>query len=602
MRQQLTELRRVMRETGADWCLIPSSDYHSSEYVGDFFKCRAYVSGFTGSAGTLLVSADWAGLWTDGRYFLQAAAQLADSGIELCKMGEPGVPTVEQFLEERLEKGRTLAFDGRVISARQFRKLKELAGKKGAALLTDRDLPGEIWTDRPALSAEPVFEFSAGLVGESRADKLRRVREKMRAEGADTLVLSSLADICWLMNIRGGDVACTPVVLSFCAVTAAEALLFINEQTVSAEIRSHLEADGVSLRPYGEIYAHVRALRDGARVMMDLRRVNSLLLSSVPAGCELLNRHDPTDLMKAVKNPTEVKNMREAHVKDGVAVTRLMYWLKHNVGKIPMDELSVADKLEELRREQPGYLMPSFDPIIGYGPHGAIVHYKATEESCAAIEPRSLLLADTGGHYLEGTTDITRTFAMGPVTEEERRFFTLVLKGHLRLGAARFRYGCTGLNLDYLAHSPLWEIDMDYNHGTGHGVGYVLSVHEGPQGFRWKQLDQEPAVPLEPGMITSDEPGIYLEGKFGVRHESMTVVCEGVTNSYGRFLHMEYLTMVPFDLDALDPDLLGAEELRSLNAYHRQVRETILPFLSGDEAEWLKHATREVGGGQDAQG
>ena len=595
MRQQLVALRGAMRDKGIDLCMIPSSDYHSSEYVGEFFKSRAYVSGFTGSAGTLVVGADWAGLWTDGRYFLQGAQQLQGSGIELCKMGEPGVPTVEEFLSRELKAGMTLGFDGRVVSARQYKRLKALAEKNGARLVTGYDLPGEIWTDRPALSAEPVFEFSAELVGESRADKLKRVRAKLAEAGADVLVMSSLADICWMMNIRGGDVACTPVVLCFAAITAEEALLFISEKTLSAEIRAHLEADGVRLCPYGAIYDHVRSLKDGTRVMMDLRRVNSLLLSSVPDTCELKDQHDPTDLMKGIKNPTEVENMRLAHVKDGVAVTRLMYWLKHNVGKIPMDELSVADKLEELRREQPGYLMPSFDPIIGYGPHGAIVHYKADEASCAKIEPRSLLLADTGGHYMEGTTDITRTIAMGPVTQEEKRFFTLVLKGHLRLGAARFRYGCTGVNLDYLAHSPLWEIDMDYNHGTGHGVGYVLSVHEGPQGFRWKTLDGEPPVVLEPGMITSDEPGVYLEGKFGVRHESLTVVREGVTNGYGRFMYFEYLTMVPFDLDALDPSLLNEDETRALNAYHQKVRQTILPFLQGDEAEWLIHATREIG-------
>lgn len=593
MRQQLKELRQVMADRGVGLCLIPSPDYHASEYVGSFFKSRAYVSGFTGSAGTLVVKPDWAGLWTDGRYFLQAAQQLEGSGIELCKMGEKDVPTVEEYLIREMKSGLRLAFDGRVVSAGEWKRLKAAADKAGAELVTDCDLPGEIWADRPALSAEPVFELPAELVGESRAEKLARVREKVQAEGADALVMSSLADICWLTNLRGGDVACTPVVLSFLALTAEEALLFINPDTVSAEIRAGLEADGVSLRPYGGIYDYVRGLSAGKKLMMDLRRVNSLLLSSVPEGVEVLDRRDPTELMKAVKNPTEVRNMRAAHVKDGVAVTRLMRWLKREVGKTPMDEISVAEKLESLRREQEGYLMPSFEPIIGYGPHGAIVHYSATRESCAALEPRSLLLADTGGHYLEGTTDITRTFALGPLTDEEKRMFTLVLKGHLRLGAAKFRYGCTGLNLDYLAHSPLWDEGLDYNHGTGHGVGYILSVHEGPQGFRWKQLGDAPQV-LEPGMITSDEPGFYLEGKFGVRHESLTVVAEAETNAYGRFLYLDWLTMVPFDLDAVVPELLNEDERRTLNAYHARVRETLLPLMPEEEREWLVQATRKV--------
>ena len=592
MRETLTALRRVMAQHGVDWYLVPTDDFHSSEYVGDYFKCRKYVSGFTGSAGTLLVSADWAGLWTDGRYFLQAGAQLDGSGIELMKMAEPGVPTLNAYLEEHLKGGR-LGFDGRTVNVKQYRALQAAAKKSGGTVDGRMDLVGEIWADRPAMSAAPAFELDVRYAGRTRAEKLAEVRSALEKESADVLVLSSLMDICWLTNLRGGDVECTPVVLSFMAVTAQDAVLFVNERVLSEEIRAHLAADGVSLRPYDGIEAYVASIPAGKKLQMNLGVVNSAILASVPEGVEVLDRDDPTNLPKATKNPVEVANMREAHVKDGVAVTRLMCWLKQNAGKVPMDEISVAEKLEGFRAEQEHYMGPSFAPIMAYGPHGAIVHYSATEESCIPVQPASFLLADTGGHYLEGTTDITRTFAMGPLTDEEKRMYTLVLKGHLHLGAARFKHGVTGQNLDYLAREPLWMENMDYNHGTGHGVGYLLSVHEGPQGFRWQTV-AKPATVLEPGMIISDEPGVYLEGKFGVRLENLVVVCEGETNGYGRFLHFVYLTMVPWDLDAVLPELLNEDEKRWLNAYHAQVRDTLLPRLSAGEGEWLKQATRAI--------
>ena len=594
MRKQLTDLRKAMNKAGITWYLVPTDDFHASEYVGEYFMCRRYLTGFTGSAGVALVGMDWAGLWTDGRYFLQAGMQLQDTGFTLMKSGEPDVPTLQAFLKEKLRAGDVLAFDGRTVTAAACEKYRAIAAERDASVRTDPDLVGEIWPDRPALSAEPVFELDLKYAGKSREEKLRDVRLKMREAGADALILSSLMDICWLMNIRGNDVACTPVVLSFALITASEATLFVNPAVIDAQIRAHLAGDGVRIAPYGEITDAVKRIPAGKTVMMNLNTVNSALYDAVPEGVTVLDKPEPTGLMKAIKNPVEVANFRAAHVKDGVAVTRFMYWLKKNVGKIPMTEISAAEKLESFRKEQPGYLGPSFHPIMGYGPHGAIIHYSATPESNAGIEPRSLLLSDTGGHYLEGTTDITRTFAMGPVTDEERRMFTLVLKGHLKLGAAKFRYGCSGLSLDYLAREPLWALGLDYNHGTGHGVGYVLSVHEGPQAFRWRASDFRQIQALEPGMITSDEPGYYAEGRFGVRHESLTVVCDTETTAYGRFLHLEYLTLVPFDLDAVDPSLMTVEERALLNDYHRQVRETLTPLLPADEAAWLREATREI--------
>ncbi len=594
MREQLIRLREKMAETGVDWYMVPTDDFHSSEYVGDYFKARRYLTGFTGSAGTALVGKDWAGLWTDGRYFLQAGQQLAGTGFELMKMGEPDVPTLQGFLRDHLQEGETLGFDGRTVSASLYERLKDLATDSGAAVRTDLDLVDAIWPDRPALSAEPMFELDAAYTGRSRADKLADIRRALAEAGADALVLASLTDICWLFNIRGGDVACTPVVLSFAAVTADTAVLFVNPAVIGEDVRARLTADGVAIRPYGEIGDYVAALPENSTIMMNPNVVNSAIFGLVPDECTILRREDPTLLPKAVKNPVEVANFRTAHIRDGVAVTRLMYWLKKNAGRIPMTEISVAEKLEGLRREQAHYVEPSFDPIIAWGPHGAIIHYSATPETNAAVQPRSFLLADTGGHYLEGTTDITRTFAMGPLTEREKEMYTRVLMGHLRLGGARFRYGCTGVNLDYLAHEPLWEVGLDYNHGTGHGVGYLLSVHEGPQGFRWRQIGGKPAAVLEPGMITSDEPGIYLEGEFGVRLENLTVVCDDGTTDCGRYLRMEYLTMVPFDLEAVKTDMLTERDRAMLNAYHAKVRETIGPLLPAEEAAWLAEATRAV--------
>ena len=591
MRQQLVDLRAVMAKHGVDYCLVPSNDFHGSEYLSSHFKARKWVSGFTGSAGTLLVGKDWAGLWTDGRYFLQAADQLAGSGIELMKMGEPGVPTLNDYLEKHLQQGNVLAFDGRVVSTRQEMGLRKLAEKCGASIACEDDLVGEIWTDRPALSAEPAFELAAEVVGKSRGEKLMDLRAALAKEGSDAVVIASLMDVCWLMNLRGADVACTPVMLSFAAVTAEEAVLFVNPAVLNDAIKANLANDGVTIRNYEDVYDFVRSLKAGSKVMMNLNVVNSKLKTCVPEGVEIIDKADPTTLPKACKNEKEVDNFRIAHIKDGAAVTKFMRWVKENVGKIDMDEISVAEKLEQFRREQPGYIGPSFEPIMGYGPHGAIVHYSATKESCAKLEAKSFLLSDTGAHFIEGSTDITRTYALGELTDDEKRFYTLVLKGNLQLGNAQWKAGCTGANLDYLAREPLWRLEADYNHGTGHGVGYILSVHEGPQSIHWGRAN---TTPLEVGMITSNEPGFYLEGAFGVRLENLTAVKEVATNGYGRFLRFETLTMVPFDLDAIIPELLGEECRNVLNAYHAKVRQTLAPYMTAEENAWLADATRAI--------
>ena len=593
VKERITALRERMKEKKIDAYLVPTDDFHASEYVGEYFKCRKYITGFTGSAGTAVIMQDMAGLWTDGRYFIQAAAQLEGTGVDLFKMGEPGVPTIHQFLEEKLGEGMCLGFDGRTISAKEASELSEALGKKGASLSVDYDLVGEVWEDRPALSCEPVMELDVKWAGESRADKCAKIRKAMEEKGADAFVLTSLDDIAWLLNIRGGDVHCCPVVLSYLVMTQKEIKLFANEKAFPAEVLDALAKDGVTLLPYDSIYEYVKTFAKDMKVLLCKQKANSRLVSNIPAEVEILDEENLTLLPKAIKNPVEVENERIAHIRDGVALTKFIYWLKKNVGKIPMTELSAEEKLYSFRAQQENFIDNSFDPIISYGVHAAINHYSATPETDIPIEPRSFLLADTGGNYYEGTTDTTRTIVMGPVTDEQKKFFTAVLRGMLNLGNAKFRYGCTGVNLDYLARGPLWELGQDFNHGTGHGVGYLLNVHEGPNSFRWKIVPGNNAV-LEEGMITSDEPGYYVEDGFGIRHENMIVCKKAEKTEYGQFMCFEFLTMVPFDLDAVVPEQMTAHERELLNNYHAQVYEKISPYLDEDEKAWLKEATRAI--------
>lgn len=583
-----------MKEKKIDAYLVPTDDFHGSEYVGDYFKCRKYITGFTGSAGTAIITQDMAGLWTDGRYFIQAADQLRDTTIELFKSGEPGVPTVHQFLNDKLEEGMCLGFDGRTVSAREAEELQELLQKKHITFSVNDDLIGEIWEDRPVLSCEPVMELDIRWTGKSRADKIAEIREQMKAKEADTFILTSLDDIAWLLNIRGNDIHCCPVVLSYLVMMENELRLYANAAAFSEEIRSNLEADGVKIYPYDDVYSYVQSISSDKKVLLSRANVNSRLVSNIPSEVTILDEPNLTLLPKAVKNKTEMENERIAHIKDGIAVTKFIHWLKKNVTRTTITELSAAEKLYQFRSEQEHFLGDSFDPIIAYGTHAAIVHYSATEATDIPLEARGMVLADTGGHYLEGTTDITRTIVLGPVTAKEKKFFTAVLRGNLNLAAAKFKYGCTGLNLDYLARGPLWELGEDYNHGTGHGVGYLLNVHEGPNSFRWKNLPGNPAPVLEEGMITSDEPGYYLENEFGIRHENLVLCKKAEKTSFGQFMCFEPLTMVPFDLEGINPEEMTERERKLLNDYHQKVYTTISPYLDEEEKEWLKQATREI--------
>ena len=543
---------------------------------------------------TAIITQDMAGLWTDGRYFIQAADQLRDTTIELFKSGEPGVPTVHQFLNDKLQEGMCLGFDGRTVSAREAEELQELLQEKHITFSVNDDLIGEIWEDRPVLSCEPVMELDIRWTGKSRADKIAEIREQMKAKEADTFILTSLDDIAWLLNIRGNDIHCCPVVLSYLVMMENELRLYANAAAFSEEIRSNLEADGVKIYPYDDVYSYVQSISSDKKVLLSRANVNSRLVSNIPSEVTILDEPNLTLLPKAVKNETEMENERIAHIKDGVAVTKFIHWLKKNVTRTTITELSTAEKLYQFRSEQEHFLGESFDPIIAYGTHAAIVHYSATEATDIPLEARGMVLADTGGHYLEGTTDITRTIVLGPVTAKEKKFFTAVLRGNLNLAAAKFKYGCTGLNLDYLARGPLWELGEDYNHGTGHGVGYLLNVHEGPNSFRWKNLPGNPAPVLEEGMITSDEPGYYLENEFGIRHENLVLCKKAEKTSFGQFMCFEPLTMVPFDLEGINPEEMTERERKLLNDYHQKVYTTISPYLDEEEKEWLKQATREI--------
>ena len=592
--ERLEKLRALMAERDIDAYLVPTSDFHESEYVGHYFKCREFITGFTGSAGTAVITKDKAALWTDGRYFVQAGSQLAGTTVTLQKMGQEGVPSIEEYLLEQIPQGGTLAFDGRVVNTAEGEALEDTLGEQDIAISCQEDLIDQIWTDRPELSAEPVWVLDEKYAGKAASEKISDLREAMKKEGAGAHILTTLDDIVWLLNIRGNDVECNPVVLSYLFISEDSVILYLNEKVVNEEVRRYLTGIGVEIRPYNSIYEDVKNLHNQS-VMLEKSRTNFALTQLLDESNEILNIQNPTALMKAIKNPIEIENMKKAHIKDGVAVTRYMYWLKKNIGKIPMDEISVSDHLWELCKEQEGCLGLSFPTISAYGANAAMCHYSATEESNAKLEPKGLYLVDSGRQYYEGTTDITRTIALGELTQEEKEHFTLVAMSMLRLGAVRFLYGCRGLNLDYVAREPLWSRGLNYDHGTGHGVGYLLNVHERPNGIRWKMVpERQDNCVLEAGMINSDEPGIYIEGSHGIRTENLVVCVKDEKNQYGQFMKFEYLTYVPIDLDAIDKSLMRPEDVELLNQYHRAVYEKISPYLEGDEKEWLKEATREI--------
>ena len=595
IKQRIENIRDLMKEKNIYAYIVPSSDYHQSEYVGDYFKSREFMSGFTGSAGTLIISMDEAGLWTDGRYFIQAEQELKDSGIKLFKMGEEGVPTIEEYLLEKLPKNSTLGFDGRVMSVKEGQSLANKLAFKGINIEYKYDLVNDIWEDRCSLPTEKAFLLGTEYSGESFSDKLSRIRAVMKEKKATTHILASLDDIAWLFNIRGRDVKSNPVVLSYAVISIDSVYLFIDKNKIGEDIRAELSKENVQIKGYEEVYEFIKNIDENEVVLIDTSKVNYAIYNNIPSNVQKIEERNPSILFKSIKNEIELKNIRNSHIKDGVAFTKFMYWLKNNIGKIEITEISATQKLEEFRREQDKFIEPSFSTIAAYKDHAAMMHYSATEESNYKLEPRDLFLVDSGGQYFDGTTDITRTIALGPIPENVRKDFTNVVRGMIRLSKAKFLYGCRGYNLDILARGPVWEEGVDYKCGTGHGIGFVLNVHEGPNGFRWKvREDIDDSCILEEGMVTTNEPGVYVENSHGIRIENEIVVRKAEKNEYGQFMDFEVITFAPIDLDAIDESLILKDEKVYLNNYHKQVYDKISPYLNEEEKQWLKTYTREI--------
>ena len=591
--KRITALRAIMKREGIDYYYIPTADFHESEYVVEYFKARKFITGFTGSAGVAVIGQEEAWLWTDGRYFIQAAAQIEGSGFGLMKMGQEGVPTVMQYLGEKLQEGQCIGFDARVVNTNDAKEFAKIAAKKHGSLKTDKDLLDEVWTDRPALVHQPADVLKDEFNGEATASKLARVREQMEKEEAQYHIISTLDDIAWILNVRGNDIPHVPVVLSFLVIGKEDTMWFVEENALSDAVKEMAAECGITIRPYEDVYAYAATIPENSTVLLDKRKVNYRITNALSETVHIVSKANPSQLMKAIKNEIELENTRKAHLLDGIAVTKFMYWLKKNVGKIPMDEVSVSDYLQSLREQMEGYRDISFDTIAGYNANAAMMHYKAEPDTAAKLEPQGMLLVDSGGHYDTGTTDITRTFVLGPISDIQKKHFTMVVKSNLNLANVKFLYGCNGISLDVICREPIWKENLDYQCGTGHGVGYLLNVHEGPNSFRWQY---RPGFdnPFEAGMITTDEPGIYLQDQYGIRTENELICVKGEKNQYGQFMGFENITYVPIDLDGIDKQYLNAEDVKQLNDYHKMVYEKISPYMTPEENEWLKEYTRVI--------
>lgn len=595
IQERLKALRRVMKEQGVDFYMMPTADFHNSEYVNDYFKVREYFCNFTGSNGTLLVWQEGAGLWTDGRYFIQAEKELEGTTVTLFRMQDEGVPTITEFLRQNMKHGQTLGFDGRVISATQGKDYEKKLADKEIHFAYEKDLANEIWTDRPAFPAGKVSVLDESIAGKSFEDKREDVMKKVAAEAAEDLLLTKLDDIMWLLNIRGCDVECNPVAMSYVYLTGDETVLFIQKSALDMTATGYLLAKGVQIEEYDTVTAYLKKLPAGRRVLIDKRHCSFCLYKILSEKQTVVEKNNPTEALKAVKNPVELSNMEEIYLKDSVALTKFIYWLKTNIGKQEITEITAADKLEALRREIPECIDLSFPSISAYGANAAMMHYEPTPDNYAVLKPEGLYLIDSGGQYIGGTTDVTRTVVLGPVSDEIKLHYTMVAAGMLQLTNAHWLYGCTGRNLDILARQPLWNMGLDYKCGTGHGVGYILNVHEGPQGLRWRFVEGQTDAVIEAGMDITNEPGVYIEGSHGIRIENVMVAENDRKNEYGQFMHFKTLTWVPIDMEAIEMKHLTEIQRIYLYGYQKAVYEKISPYLTAEEAEWLKKETEVPG-------
>ncbi len=588
IKSRIEGLRSLMKERSIDAFIIPSSDNHGSEYVSDYFRVRQWISGFTGSAGTVVITEKEAHLWVDGRYFLQGEQQIQGTEYILERMGEPGVKTYTQWICDNVKTGGTVSFNGKVFTVSQLHDLEESFKEKGIKTKPEEDIFDIIWKDRPTMPNKKIFVHEDSYAGKTVEEKLTLVKEEMKNINVNNLLLASLDDIAWLLNLRGGDVECNPVFLSYFLISDDKYILYVDKEKLNEKIINLLSSKSISIKDYNDIVSDLKLIK--GNITFDPSKTNVWLKESINKEVNTIEKRNITTDLKARKNSVELKNIENAHIKDGVAMVKFIKWVKENVNNEEITEISAAEKLKELRAEGEDFIDISFDTIAGYGPHGAIIHYKASEESSLKLQPKGLFLVDSGAQYLDGTTDITRTIALGELTEEEKEDYTLVLKGHLNLSTAIFLEGTPGCSLDVLARRALWSKGLDFKHGTGHGVGYLLNVHEGPQGIR-RELNP---IALEEGMIVSNEPGVYKADKHGVRIENLIAVQEKEKNDFGKFMCFKDLTLCPYELDAINISLLNEDEKSWLNDYHKKVLEKLSPYLLEDEVLWLKNATKEI--------
>lgn len=588
--ERISNLRNLMKEKGITAYIIPTYDPHQSEYLADYYKTRVWISGFTGSAGIVIVTEKEAILWTDGRYFIQAEKELADSEVKLFKINIPGFPTYTEWLTGNLKGGDTLGFDGKIFPQADVKRLEKSLGGKGIKFIDEYDLVGEIWNDRPTMPNSKAFVHDVKYTGKTAKEKIEKVREEMEKDNATHFLIGSLDDIAWIYNIRGRDVACNPVVISYALISQDKSWLFVDKEKIDKDVKTYLKENGVEVEAYNKVIDYVKDIGKGSKVFLDPDRVNRWLYKGIPADCEIIEGINITTKLKAIKNSVETKNQKNAYVKDGVALVKFLYWLDENVGKTKVTEISAGEQLEGFRKEQKDFIEPSFDTIAAYRENAAMMHYKADESSNYELKREKMFLVDSGGQYLDGTTDITRTIVLGPITDEEKRDFTLTLKGHINLINARFLYGATGSNLDVLARYPLWQEGIDYKCGTGHGVGFLLNVHEGPHRIALVPNN----VKLEKGMVVTIEPGVYKAGSHGIRIENVVVVAEDINTESGQFMKFETLSYCPIDLDGVDIRLLTESERKWLNSYHEEVYNKLSSYLNDEEKEWLKKETRNI--------
>ena len=589
IKERIHALRMTFRPNNIKAFIIPSTDPHLSEYVAPYWMSREWISGFTGSAGTAVILMDKAGLWTDSRYFLQAEKELEGSGITLYKEMLPETPSITKFLCQNLKPGESVSIDGKMFSVQQVEQMKEDLAPYQLQVNLFGDPLKNIWKDRPSMPDAPAFIYDVKYAGKSCGEKVAAIRTELKKKGIFALFLSSLDEIAWTLNLRGSDVHCNPVIVSYLLVTQDEVVYFISPEKITQEVNEYLQEQQVSLRKYDEAESFLNSFA-GENILIDPKKTNYAIYSAINPACQVVRGESPVTLLKAIRNEQEIAGIHHAMQRDGVALVKFLKWLEASVLSGKETELSVDRKLHEFRAAQPLYMGESFDTIAGYKEHGAIVHYSATEESDVTLQSKGFLLLDSGAQYLDGTTDITRTIALGELTEEEKTDYTLILKGHIALAMAKFPAGTRGAQLDVLARMPIWSHGMNFLHGTGHGVGHFLSVHEGPQSIR---MNENPIV-LQPGMVTSNEPGVYKAGSHGIRTENLTLVCKDKEGMFGEYFKFETITLCPICKKGIIKEMLTAEEVKWFNDYHQTVYKKLSPSLNEEEKKWLLEATKAI--------